>query len=35
MNAAPKWYDFIDISFLSQELKEQYIAEIASNLAKL
>ena len=35
MNAAPKWYDFIDISFLSQELKEKYKAEIASNLAKL
>ncbi len=35
MNAAPKWYDFIDISFLSQELKEKYKAEIAGNLAKL
>jgi serine/threonine-protein kinase HipA len=35
MNAAPKWYDFINISFLSQELREQYIAEISSNLAKL
>jgi len=35
MNAAPKWYDFIDISFLSQELKEKYKAEIASNLVKL
>ena len=35
MNAVPKWYDFIDISFLSQELKEKYKAEIAGNLAKL
>lgn len=35
MNAAPKWYDFIDISFLSQKLKEKYKAEIAGNLAKL
>ena len=35
MNAAKKWYDFIDISFLSQELKEKYKTEIASNLAKL
>ena len=35
MNAAPKWYAFIDTSFLSQELKEKYKAEIASNLAKL
>ena len=35
INAAPKWYDFIDTSFLSQELKEKYKAEIASNLAKL
>lgn len=35
MNAAPKWYDFINISFLSQELKEKYKAEIAGNLAKL
>lgn len=35
MNAALKWYDFIDISFLSQELKEKYKAEIAGNLAKL
>ena len=35
MNATPKWYDFIDISFLSQELKEKYKAEIAGNLAKL
>ena len=35
MDAAPKWYDFIDISFLSQELKEKYKAEIAGNLAKL
>jgi len=35
MNAAPEWYDFIDISFLSQELKEKYKAEITSNLAKL
>lgn len=35
MDAAPKWYDFIDISFLSHELKEKYKAEIAGNLAKL
>lgn len=35
MNATLKWYDFIDISFLSQELKEKYKAEIAGNLAKL
>ena len=35
MNAALKWYDFIYISFLSQELKEKYKAEIAGNLAKL
>lgn len=35
MDAAPKWYDFIDISFLSQELRDNYKAEIASNLAKL
>jgi serine/threonine-protein kinase HipA len=35
MDAAPKWYDFIDISFLSYDLKEKYKAEIASNLAKL
>lgn len=35
MDVSPKWYDFIDISFLSQELKEKYKAEIASNLGKL
>ena len=35
IDAAPKWYDFIDISFLSQELKEKYKEEIAGNLAKL
>lgn len=33
--AAPKWYDFIDTSFLSAELKEKYKEEIRVNLVKL
>ena len=32
---APKWHDFIDISFLPLELKEAYKEEIDKNLAKL
>ena len=35
MDAAPKWYDFIDISFLPTELKEKYKEEIGVNLEKL
>lgn len=34
-NVAPKWYDFIDISFLPAELKEKYKEEIGANLGKL
>ena len=34
-NTAPKWFDFIDRSFLTDELKEIYKEEIAANLAKL
>lgn len=34
-NTAPKWFDFIDRSFLTDELKEKYKEEIAANLAKL
>ena len=32
---AEKWYDFIDISFLPDDLKEKYKEEIAVNLGKL
>ena len=35
VDVAPKWYDFIDISFLSKELKDKYKDEISANLAKL
>ena len=35
VNAAQKWYDFIDISFLPTELKEKYKEEIGVNLEKL
>ena len=35
MDAAPKWYDFIDASFLPAELKEKYKDEIKTNLGKL
>ncbi len=35
MDAAPKWYDFIDASFLPVELKEKYKDEIRTNLGKL
>ena len=35
VDAAPKWYDFIDISFLPTELKEKYKDEIGANLGKL
>ena len=34
-NVVPKWYDFIDISFLPAELKEKYKEEIGANLGKL
>ena len=33
--AYPKWIDFIDISFLPVELKEQYKQEIATNIERL
>ena len=33
--AAPKWYDFIDNSFLPVELKEKYKEEIGANLVKI
>ena len=35
LNVAQKWYDFIDISFLPDDLKEKYKEEIAVNLGKL
>ena len=35
MDAASKWYDFIDASFLPVELKEKYKEEIRVNLGKL
>jgi len=35
MDAAPKWYNFIDDSFLPAELKEKYKEEIETNLVKL
>ena len=31
----PKWIDFIDLSFLPEELKEQYKQEIATNVERL
>ena len=34
-NVAQKWHDFIDISFLPDNLKEKYKEEIAVNLDKL
>ena len=34
-DAAPKWFDFIDNSFLSAELKERYKEEIRANLGML
>lgn len=35
VDVAPKWHDFIDISFIPQELKDKYKEEISTNLAKL
>ena len=35
VDAAPKWYDFIDRSSLPNDLKEQYKEEIEANLNKL
>ena len=35
LDAASKWYDFTDASFLPVELKEKYMAEIRENLGKL
>jgi serine/threonine-protein kinase HipA len=35
MDAAPKWYNFIDDSFLPAELKERYKEEIRANLGML
>ena len=35
LDVAPKWYDFIDVSFLPAELKEKYKEEIGANLGKL
>ena len=35
IKAYPKWIDFIDISFLPVELKEQYKQEIATNIERL
>ncbi len=35
LDAALKWYDFIDNSFLPAELKEKYKEEIETNLVKL
>ena len=34
-DAASKWYEFIDNSFLPAELKEKYKAEIRANLGKI
>lgn len=34
-DVAPKWYDFIDSSFLPTELKEKYKDEIGTNIGKL
>lgn len=33
--AAPKWFDFIEISFLPDELKEKYKKELSEKLSKL
>ena len=35
VDVVPKWYDFIDTSFLPVELKEKYKEEIETNLVKL
>ena len=35
MDAAQKWYEFIDSSFLPAELKEKYKEEIGANLGKI
>lgn len=35
LDAAPKWYDFIDNSFLPVELKEKYKEEIGANMGKI
>ena len=35
VNVAPKWYDFIEISLLSRDLKDKYRYEILANLSKL
>lgn len=35
IKALPKWKDFIDISFLPDELKEQYKQEITANVERL
>lgn len=35
VNVAPKWYDFIEISFLPRDLKDKYRYEILANLSKL
>ena len=34
-SVAQRWYDFIEISFLPDDLKEKYKEEIAVNLDKL
>ena len=34
-DVAPKWYDFIDSSFLPTEMKEKYKEEIRTNIGKL
>lgn len=34
-DVAPKWYDFIDSSFLPTEMKEKYKDEIGTNIGKL
>ncbi len=35
VKVAPKWYDFIDQSFLPEELKAEYKKEIANNLQRI
>ena len=35
LDAAPKWYGFIDSSFLPTELKEKYKEEIEANLGRI
>ena len=35
VDVAPKWHDFIDISFLPRDLKDKYKDEISANLSKL